>query len=238
MPRRPPEPVPVVPWSKWLPHFAARYKVTAKSADHLTVIGPSGTGKTTLAFTLVNATRRYVVALGTKPRDPELAAVTRGYFRQQVGKLPHWKEHPRVLVWPTYRGTVDEAKQRAVFAQVLDESFSVGGWHVVIEEAPHIVDLGLKRKLIQHLRMGRTNVSGLIVCAQRPVYVPHEAFSQCQHLIMFGTNDDDDLKRLGGLNGADTYRARYCLAQLGRDHSFLHVDTRTGQMLVSRAELR
>jgi len=111
-----------------------------------------------------------------------------------------------------------------------------GGWHLVAEEGPHLVDLGLRPRLAQHYKMARTMSSGLILCAQRPVGLPRETRTAAQHLFIFGTNDTDDLRTLGGLNGADTWAVRDTVARLGRDYSFLHVNTRTGRLLVSRYE--
>jgi len=235
MPRRRPADVPVLPWAEWWPQFAAEYRVEPGSADHVTIIGPTGTGKTTLAMQIATL-RKYVVVLGCKPEDDQLARLAGrgGYWRTASGELPSPAMHPRVLVWPPYDGIADEPNQGRQFATVLDQAFSAGGWHVVAEEAPHLVDLGLARRLRTHLRMGRSMASGLILCAQRPRGLPYEAISGAQHLIIFGSNDVEDLKRLGGMNGADPWSVRDTVARLGRRYHFLHVNTRTGMLRVSR----
>lgn len=229
------EPVPVVPWSQWWPYFARAYRVSRDHADHVTILGPTGTGKTTLAME-IGRLRRYTVALGTKPRDREFGRIADryGYKLQRDGELPSARLRPRVLVWPHYSGITDEDRQRDVFARVFDQAFTRGGWHIIAEEGPHLIDLGLGPRVRQHLRMGRTMSSGLILNAQRPVGFPREARTNAQHLILFGTNDVDDLRTLGGLNGADTWRVRSTVAALGKTFDFLHVDTRTGILTVSR----
>lgn len=238
--RRPPVEVPFVPWAQWYPRFARDYRASATSADHVTIIGPTGTGKTVLAMQVAEL-RRYVVALGCKPKDDELRKLARagGYRTQPTADLPSGgRGTPKLLVWPQYRGTVDRARQLSVFGDVLDKAFRVGGWHIVAEEAPHLVDLGLDRQLGQHLRMGRSMGSGLILCTQRPYglgrYAGKLAISGAQHLLIFGTNDDDDLKRLSGMNGVSSSTVRECVGGLGRSYKFLHVDTRTGTLTVSR----
>lgn len=231
----PPTP-PFVPWADWYPRFAKAYKVDRTSADHVTIIGPTGTGKTVLAMKIADL-RRYVVVLGCKPKDAQLAKMTkaRGYRRQTTGELPSGGRAARKLVvWPKYRGVEDRPRQLAAFDTVFDRAFDAGGWHIVAEEAPHLVDLGMERRLRQHLRMGRSTASGLILCTQRPRGLPYEAISGAQHLLFFGTNDDEDLKRLGGMNGVSSREVRHAVSNLGRSYVFLHVDTRTGTLVRSR----
>ena len=41
--------VPEVPWSEWWETFQRRYVATRDQAQHVTILGPTGTGKTLLA---------------------------------------------------------------------------------------------------------------------------------------------------------------------------------------------
>lgn len=238
--RSAPEAVPHASWAEWYPRFARSYKASGTSADHVTIIGPTGTGKTVLAMQIAEL-RRYVAVLGCKPKDAELRKLARagGYHSQTTAELPSGgRSTPRVLVWPKYTGDDDRRTQLRVFGDVFDKAFRVGGWHIVAEEAPHLIDLGLDRKVAQHLRMGRSMGSGLILCTQRPAglgrYTGKLAVSGAQHLLIFGTNDDDDLKRLAGMNGVSDNTVRYAVSKLGRGYRFLHVDLRTGTLVTSR----
>lgn len=222
-------------WDEWYRRFAARYRVGRDTAQHVTILGPTGTGKTTLAMQVARL-RRYVVVLGCKPRDAELSRWLHrdGYHVQRGAVLPSPGLHRRVAVWPRYRGVNDRTRQRDTFGAVFGEAFRLGGWHIVAEELPHLIDLGLERHVVQHLRMGRSMSSGLIVCAQRPRGIPLTALSSASHLLMFGTSDMEDLRRLGELNGVDPARVRAAVARLGRSYDFVHVDLGDGSMVASR----
>lgn len=225
----------VLPWAFFVAEFADAYKVSAHSADHVTIIGPNGTGKTVLAMAIASL-RRYVVVLGCKPKDHELTKLLAagGFDRQPSGELPHATAHPRVAVWPRYRGVKDRPAQRVAFEHVFSTAFTGGGWHIVCEELPHLVELGMRSTLTQHYRMARSMSSGLIACSQRPRGIPLEALSAASHVFFFGTNDDDDLKRIAGLNGVSSRQVREIVGGLGRHFDFLHVNTRTGALTISR----
>lgn len=238
MTRTPIEPVPVVPWSTLWSSFTRRYRADRDNAQHVAIIGPTGAGKSTLALRVAEL-RPYVVHLVEKPRDAKLRnALRRGQYRI-VDELPDAGGYRRVVIWPPAGGVEDEPRQQAAFRAAMRTAGRVGVWHTVIHEAPYMVDpLGLHRELKYLLRMGRSNGAGVIVCAQRPVWLPRDIYSQSDHLFLFGTNDSSDLKALGGLNGMDERRVRETVAQLGADgdrHRFLYVGTRDGTLAVSRA---
>jgi hypothetical protein len=69
---------------------------------------------------------------------------------------------------------------------------------------------------------------------QRPAWVPRDAYSQATHLFVFGTNDNEDIRSLGGLGGMSTNEIRYAVQWLASDavrfHQFLYVNTRTGTL--------
>lgn len=226
-------------WAQFFPEFARAYKVSAESADHVTIIGPTGTGKTTLAMTVASL-RRYVATVGTKPRDAHFGRLLRdqGYLirRNDDSTLPSPKVAPRFCIWPkhTENELADRRRHNRTFGRLMNQAYIAGSWHVVIEEGSHLVDLGLNETLRRHLRLGRSQASGLIMCSQRPRHIPLEAISGAQHLFIFGTNDDEDLKRLSGMNGMSSRLVRETVAGLGRDYHFLYINTRSGRLCISK----
>lgn len=218
--------------------FASEYRVTTDDADHVTILGPTGTGKTTLAMQIAEL-RRYVLVFGTKPKDANLRALAKagGFWPAPAPyALPHPRLHPRALVWPPYNAGRGKAAQAWHFRRLMSEAMEAGGWHLVLEEIPYLCrDLGLADEVRSWYTMARSVGAGVIGCAQRPRWVPLECLSGAQHLIIFGTNDSDDLRRLGGLNGMDANMARATVAGLGkRTYKFLHCNLTTGKMVVSR----
>ena len=98
----------------------------------MTLVGPTGGGKTTLGIALLPA-RQYVTVLGTKPKDATLDKLKRQGYRR-IGEWPPGPTVNRVLLWPELR-RMDQAKQqRDVFAHALDEMFAEGGWCIFADE--------------------------------------------------------------------------------------------------------
>src|SRR5215831_13949813 len=105
---------PRVPWLPWYDDFAD----TWQQDEHISLIGPNGTGKSTLSLELLKI-RTYKVFLMTKPSDPKLEAALE---RQHYAKVPAFPTNPpddvdRYLLWPPGSGEMTQeahVKQRTV----------------------------------------------------------------------------------------------------------------------------
>lgn len=208
-----------------------------RQGEHVTLVGPTGTGKTTLALALLPR-RRYTVAFGTKPRDDTLQQlVSAGWHR--IEQWPPYPDDRRVVLWPKFRTLGDVAKQRAAFAEALGAIFTAGSWCVFADETRYLVDpLRLTNSLRLLWLQGRSLGISLVCATQRPAWVPREAYDQATHLFFWRDNDRENLRRLrdiGGIGpGSDSLAAT--VANLA-GHDVLYLNTRTGQQLVTRAEL-
>lgn len=219
--------VPVLSWSRFLGQF------TWKQGEHVSLIGPTGQGKTTLAAA-ISEQRRYVVWVATKPKDEALdRLMAKGYRRIQ-----HWPPDmtmTRVIFWPTWKDRNDTARQREAIGAMLDETFRAGGWTVVVDELAYLAQvLRLDGRLRPYWWQGRSNHLSLVAATQRPAWVPLEMYSQATHLFLWGDRSGDNLKRLGELNYSHVDTVRRIVSSLAR-YDVLYVDTRTGEMVITRA---
>jgi len=220
--------VPDLEHVEW-PDFAARMQW--RQGEHVSLIGPTGGGKTTLALSLLKA-RTYCAVLGCKPDDDVLPELTRHGFKRTL-ELPERGDPPRVLVWPAYSRPKNE--RRNVLGRTLTQAFRAGGWTVVADEVSYLTRrLRLEEPLLDLWEQGRSNRCSFVAATQRPAWVPLALYSQATHLFLWGTRDGADLARIGSLNGADPDPIRAAVANLPKFRA-LYLNTRTGDMLTTVA---
>lgn len=215
-----------------------------RQGDHVTILGPTKSGKTTLALDVVEI-RTYVLGLFTKPQDPILDELAgRGWrttHRLDIQVQDGQVVDRRVAFHPVYRsGTIreKEVRQAAAVRNALDYVFSTGSWCVFADEGVWLTQhLGLSRELQAFWYQGRTSDLSLVLLAQRPAWVPRAAYSQAEHVFFFHTADREDQKRFADLGGGvDTDAVRALVAGLDR-HQFLYVAPHEGTLLRSSVEL-
>jgi hypothetical protein len=214
--------VPRLPWAEAL--GALRWK----QGEHVTMVGPSGGGKTSLALRLLPR-RRYVAALGTKPRDATLDRLVKreGWHLSRTWPVNH-EVHPRVVFWPRIERMADAEGQRLAVAAFLEDVYRNGGWTVYLDELRYVTGrLGLAREVELLWLQGRSLGVSLVGGTQRPAWVPLEAYDQATHLFLWRETDETNLRRLGGLAGVDTRTVRATIVEL-EHHEVLYVNTRTG----------
>lgn len=224
--------VEVVPWDAFV-----QTRLAWRQGEHVALVGPTGQGKTTAALQLIRQ-RRYRLVLGTKPRDATLRGLVRRQGYQLVRSWPPAHVTERVILWPRWRTPGDTPRQAAVIGQALTDVFASGGWCVLVDDVQYLTEmLGLRRTLDMLWLQARSINVSVLAASQRPVWVPRNMWAMSTHLFVWGTRDSDDLRSLGGLNGADTATVRAVVAQLP-PHWCLYVNTRTGDMCATRAHAR
>jgi hypothetical protein len=237
------------PWAPEVPYDVFYSRLAAgpdgfKQGDHVTILGPTKSGKTTLALDVVEI-RSYVLGIFTKPEDPLLDDVRRRGWRYthklDIQVQDGVVQDRRVAYHPVYRsGTIRQKEQRQAVAvqAAADYVFDAGKWCVFVDEGVWVTQhLGLARELQAFWYQGRTSDISLVLLAQRPAWVPRAAYSQAEHVFFFHTSDREDQKRFADLGGGvDTDAVRALVAGLAR-HEFLYVAPHEGTLLRSKVQL-
>lgn len=219
----PPDTDAVIPWE------TARAQMDWRQGEHVTIIGPTGQGKTTVGLDLMDR-RGYPLIIATKPRDKTMDRMRRDGWHV-IRKWPPVRD--RSILWPKMTRTSDKYDQAVAIRDALENVYVSGGYAVMIDELSYVLDeLKCRDVITQIWQQGRALNISLVTCILRPSHVPLLAYDQATHIIMFRDNDETNLRRMGGLghwSRADIMRQ---VSQLNR-HEFLLLNTRTGRMVRS-----
>jgi hypothetical protein len=233
----------VVSWAEFQRLFKWR------QGEHVSLIGATGCGKTTLAHHLLPM-RKYVVVLATKPKDSSMNELIReGGFR----KSKFWPAGPtdivqKVVLWPSINKRSQKLNQKLVFAEALNDIYEQGAWCVYADELHYLTStLGLQSVFTDLWQQGRSMGISLIASMQRPSHVPLLAYTQATHVFFWRANDTRDLKTIGGIGSIDSKVIQNVVARLpgkatsgfnaSEAYAFLYVNVNSGRLVVSRVDL-
>jgi energy-coupling factor transporter ATP-binding protein EcfA2 len=205
--------------TEFLDVFARNYD----PGEHVTFIGPTNSGKTTIAFQMLNqvATSELpAVILVMKPKDDTVVTAIRRMGVYKSERWPPatkrdwrpWKETfgKRIrgwVFWPRQSLTDirrDDDMLSHQFGKALSDCYRQGNRIVFVDEA-HAVqnELKLRPEMDAILMRGRSLGCGGWFATQRPRYVTLNMYSQAEHLILFRTPDVRDLKVYSEIGGID-----------------------------------
>lgn len=225
--------IPRVKWSRLRWFFIDQWQ----PGEHLSVIGPTGSGKSYVAVDLLKAraSRRnaHVLALATKRRDETMTDLGWPIITEWP---PTWdqREGRRLILWPPYgKASTDVARKKQIFTDALDAVLEEGGWTVYLDEAVYFTEtLRMRPILDEYWNTARSAGITVVAASQGVSWVPRAALTQQQWLIAFRFSDEETLADVARVAGSRN-RYRDVLGSL-REFEFLLVRTRTGEAYISK----
>lgn len=206
------------------------------SGQHVTLIGPTGRGKTELLIKLLD-TRRWKVFLSTKSKDDTQRGLT-GYYRTSDPLLINSDISPKILFSPRKVQGLSAAQikeyQGNAYKQVLTRLRDQGGWTIGLDEVRYLTStLGLASELEVLWLQGRSEGLSLVANTQRPRHVPLEAYSQATHLFLWNTADDEDVDRIADMVPGLNRDAVESALRTQNAHDALYVNAWSGNMFTT-----
>ncbi len=211
--------------------FTRRWRYNA--GEHVSFLGPTQSGKTTLAFEALSRStgpRVPGLVLVMKPKD---ATVTRWTRQLQYRRVRSWPPLPSptqprpngYVLWP--RHTFDFGRDNALlsgeFHKALRDSYKRGNRAVFADEVWGLKhELGLEDDLIALWSRGASMGCGLWAATQRPSHVPLWMYSQAHHLFASYDPDKRSRDRLAEIGGVDPDLVRDIVMRLGK-YQWLYV---------------
>lgn len=206
-----------------------------RAGEHVTILGPTGTGKTYLAYQLLKATatpKLPGVVLVMKPRDKTVADWTKTTGFRRVRSWPPtlsiWnprEKPPGWVLWPkhTFDPDRDDAILYAEFRRAILDSYKRGNRIVFADEMYGLShELGLDRECVTIWTRGRSMGTGIWCASQKPTHIPLHAYNQAEHLFLARDPDKRARDRFSEIGGVDPDLLKETVLQLEK-HEWLYV---------------
>ncbi len=216
-----------------------------EAGEHVTVLGPTGSGKTFLTQELIDHTavpELPAVVLVMKPRD---ATVTRWNKTAKFTVVRNWP--PGVSPWKPKkpRGWIlqprhsfdpdrDEEQHRIIFRRAILDSYRKGNRILFADELFSLCkELGLEKELVTIWSKGRSMGCGLWGGTQKPTHVPLWAYSMAEHLFLANDPDKRARDRFGEIGGVDPKLVERVVLSLEK-YEWLYIRRRDRTMCILR----
>lgn len=216
-----------------------------EQGEHISLIGATGCGKTTLAEVLLPLPP-YVVVFACKPKDKTMDKLVKGGY-SKITEWPPKAYEKRVVLWPPISKRWQVVQQRYAFHNAIDAIYESGGWCVYADEVGYMTaELNMQRAFNMLWQQGRSIGITLVASMQRPRHVSLNAYTQATHIFFWRQNDEQDLKRIAGIGWVNSKVIQRVVSNLNGPINagwsrhdcceFLYVNTRSGKLIKSRVE--
>lgn len=215
------EATPIVDFWEWYDWFTA----TWEQGQHVTAIGTTGSGKTTLIKMLIGV-MPWVTVVGVKARDDTMDEFIRaGYTR--IRKWASADIDDYLVFWPSLKSLDDLNAHKRPYLDCLNGIYRSGGWCVFLDEVSFLSDmLGLEKPLKMLLNQGRSSGVTVVAATQRAAFIPLAFYDQASHLILWKDPDRRNRQRVAELTGDAMPVVMRELAQLSkREVIYINKDT-------------
>ncbi len=211
------------------------------AGEHLTILGPTQCGKTTLLQQLAAETARPRLPAATmvmKPRDKTVRAFLAEHEDFKVvtnwppPRVPPWGEKPRgYVLWPVQKPSADSrADLNRIywpFKKLLDRTYQFGNQIVFADELFGLVnELKLTTEIQALYTRGAAMGAAVWAGIQRPAEVPRNAYSMAQHVFIYTDPDEETRKRYGQISGLSIRETMHNLDRLEL-YEFLYIHRAT-----------
>lgn len=187
-----------------------------RPGEHVTVLAPSGGGKTHLSYELLEVTARpdlQAIVFVMKPRDETVEKFTK---RTKFRTVRQWPPpvHARLqskpagwALWPktSFDPDVDDSRQFAIFREAIQDSYRRGDRILFADETysleNELPNGGLTKWIRTVHTKGRSMRCGIWCASQRPAHISMWAY-QAHHLFLGNDPTDDAQKRLAEIGAA------------------------------------
>jgi energy-coupling factor transporter ATP-binding protein EcfA2 len=224
-------------------HFIERmWRIRA--GEHVSFIGPTGSGKTRLALELLAVSVSedlpgYITVM--KARDKTVGDFLRQHERwKRILNYPPPPVLPGVAkpvgyaLWPhhTHDPEGDDVRHAEIFHRAHRQLYVKGDNIIFDDEVVSLVrEMNMKPDLTRIWTKGRSIGAGLWAATQRPAMVPLEMYDQAQHLFLGNIKDRRSQDRFGEISGVDADLVVSVVQKLPKYH-WLYIRQEEGTMCV------
>lgn len=215
-----------------------------KAGEHVSFLGPTGSGKTRLALELLAKSVSedlpgYITVM--KARDKTVGDFLRQHERWKrtltyppPPVIPPMTKPLGYAVWPHHTNDPegDEIRHEEIFHRMHRMLYVKGDNIIFDDEVVSLVrEMDMKKDLTRIWTKGRSIGCGLWGATQRPAMVPLEMYDQAQHLFLANIKDKRSRDRFGEISGVDPELVVAVVQRLPKYH-WLYIRQEEGLMCV------